>query len=239
MRGSTVVGGVAAMLFGLAGLASAALQLAQPALGFEDTDDPAVSLAYLRDHADNYVQQGLALFVLAIALTLLVFAMWDLLASRTSSLGLRTVSSFGLLAALCFFLFGVFRYSVRPLLYIDGLDQGWGESAYLVQQIAGIHGFAQASILASCGWAVGVAVMGYRARALPRWLGLLAILPATRLLSGTGPLLPPDALPDWTWIVFMLAIPGAFLWFLALGLVLLRRGLRTSPTSSAPDLAPA
>ena len=240
MRSNMAAGGVAAIVFGLAGLAATMLQIGQQSLGFEDTDDPAVNLAFLRLHLDNYLQQGLAFMVMAFALTLLVFVAWDVLAGARGSLGLRTVSTIGLAAALCLFLFGVFRYSVRPLLYIDGLDIAWGEASYLVQQVAGVHGVGQAGILAMSGWAVGVAILGARSGALPRWLSILAVAPAVRLLSGVGPLVGPDGLPDEVWIVAMLSIPGSFLWFILLGAVLLRRGLRAAnPAAPPPTIAAA
>lgn len=240
MRSSAAAGGIAAIVFGLAGLVWTALQLAQVTLGFEDTDNPAVTLAYLRGHLDNYLQQGLAMFVMALALTILVFAVWDLFAGRSSSFGLRTISTFGLVAAACFFLFGVLRYGVRPLLHIDGLNPSWGEAAYLVQQIAGVHGFAPAAIVTMCGWAVGVGVLGYRSRALPRWLALLAVIPLFRLVSILGPLLPPDALPGELWIVSLISIPGSMVWFILLGAVLLRRGLRSTAVPAVmPEIAPA
>ena len=221
MRSSAAAGALSAIVFGLAGLAWTVLELVPQSLGFEDTDSPAVSLAYLRDHHDSYVQAGLALFVMALALTIVVFAVWDVLAGRTSSLGLRTASTVGLVAAACFFLFGVLRYSVRPVLYVDSLSPAWGEAAYLVGQMAGIHGFAQGAIVTVCGWAIAVAVMGYRA--LPRWLALLAAIPALRLVTVLGPTGTLDFLPDQLWIVFMASIPGTMLWFVLLGAVLFRR----------------
>ena len=221
-------------------LAATMLQLAQQSLGFEDTDDPAVNLAFLRGHLDNYLQQGLAFMVMALALTIVVFAMWDILVAQRGGLGLRTVSTFGLAAALCLFLFGVFRYSVRPLLYIDGLNTEWGEAAYLIQQVAGVHGVGQGGILAMCGWAVGVAILGARSGVLPRWLTILSVLPAVRLLSGVGPLLGPNDLPGELWIVAILSIPGSFVWIILLGAVLLRRGLRAArPVAPAPTIAAA
>jgi hypothetical protein len=224
MRSGTAVGGIAAIVYGLAGVVWTALQLAQPGAGFDDTDSPAVSLEYLRGHLENYLQQGLVLFVMAIALLIVVLAVWDLVAPRSNSLGLRTVSAMGLAAALSYFLFGVLRYGIRPLLHIDGLDSSWGEAAYLVQQIAGVHGFAPASLLTSAGWAVGIAVLGFRSRSLPRWLLVLAILPAIRLLTAVGPLLPTDALPGEAWVLSMVAIPGTMIWFVLLGVALLRQG---------------
>jgi hypothetical protein len=233
-------GGVAAIGFGLAGLVATILQISQQTLGFEDTDDPAVNLTFLADHLDNYLQQGLAFMVMALALTIVVFATWDILAGQRGSLGLRTVSTIGLAAALCLFLFGVFRYSVRPLLYIDSLDTAWGEAAYLVQQVAGVHGVGQAGILTMCGWAVGVAILGARSGALPRWLAILAVLPAFRILSGLGPLLGPNGLPDEVWILAILSIPGSFVWFIVLGAVFVRRGLGAArPTAPAPTIAAA
>lgn len=218
MRTSAAVGALSAIVLGIAGIAFMVLQLGAQSLGFEDTDDPSVSLAYLRDHPDNYVLQGLALFVMAIALTIAVFAVSDLLAGRVGTLSVRTLTAFGLFAAASFFLFGVMRYSVQPLLYVDGLGHGWGETAYLVSQMAGIHGFAQAAIVASCGWAVGIGVVGSRAGVLPRWLAILTVIPLIRILAVLGPL---GLMPEGFWIVFMLSIPGTFLWFALLGLVLL------------------
>lgn len=238
MRSSTAAGGLAAIAFGVAGLAFTALMFGAQSLGFADTDNPAVSLAYLRDHPDNYVQLGLVLFAMSIALSIAVFSTWDVLKGRSSSLGLRLVSTVGLMAAASFFLFGTLRYGVRPLLYIDSLDPSWGETAYLVQQIAGIHGVAAAAILTMCGWAVGVAVLGYRSRALPRWLALLAVIPAFRLLTFVGPILPPELALDGLWIALMISIPGSMIWVILLGVVLLRHGLR-STSSPAPASAAA
>ena len=49
---------------------------------------------------------------------------------------------------MCFFLFGILKASVGPLLYIDELKSEWGETAYLVIQMLGTHGFGQGALLA-------------------------------------------------------------------------------------------
>jgi hypothetical protein len=214
-----------------AGVWLMALQIGAQSAGFQDTDDPAVQLAYLREHSENYIQQGLAQFALALALTILAFVVYDRLSGRVGAVTLRSLSAFGLFGAACFFLFGVMRFSVKPLLYIDGLDHGWGEAAYLVSQIAGVHGFAQAGIVASCGYAVGIGVAGFRAGALPRWLAVLTVIPAFRLAGVLGPL---GLMPDGLWIFFMLSIPGAFIWFGLLGLA-----VREQEPAPAPVLATA
>jgi hypothetical protein len=224
-------GTVSGIAVAVAGVWLMALQIGAQAAGFQDTDDPAVQLAYLREHSENYIQQGLAQFALAIALTILVFVVMDRLSGRVGAVTLRTLSAFGLFGAACFFLFGVMRLSVKPLLYIDGLDHGWGEAAYLVSQIAGVHGFAQAGIVAACGYAVGMGVAGFRAGAFPRWLPVLAVIPAFRLAGILGPL---GLMPDGLWIFFMLSIPGSFLWFGLLGVA-----LREPQPAPAPALATA
>jgi hypothetical protein len=218
----------------IAGVAFMALQLGAQSLGFEDTDNPAVQLEYLRGHSENYAQQGLAMFVIGIALTILVFAAYDRLAGQVGPVALRTLSAFGLLGAACYFLFGVMRFSVLPLLYIDGLDHDWGEMAYLVHQVAGIHGFAQAGIVSSCGFAVGIGIAGFRAGVLPRWLAVLAVVPAIRLLAIVGPF---GLLPDGFWIIFMLSIPGSFVWFALLGASLRDASAAAANAARTPALA--
>lgn len=239
MRGSGAVGALAAIGFGIAGLALTALELVPQTLGFNDTDNPAVSLVYLRDNAEVYAMAGIALFVMALALTIVVFATWDLLAGRSSSLALRTVSAMGLLAASSFFLFGVLRYGIYPMLHIDGLDADWGEATYLVVQMAGVHGFAQGALVVVCAWAVGVAALGARSGALPRWLAVLALLPAIRLMSILGPTRILEGLPGELWIVLMLAIPGTMVWFILLGVAMLLRPRKGSPAAAAVSLEPA
>ena len=170
---------------------------------------------------------------MAISLTTAVLAVWDALAPRVDALGLRTTTAFGLFAGAFFFMHGVLRLGVEPLLYIDGLDRDWGEAAYLAIQMVGLHGFAQAAVTAACLWVVGVALMGLRTRALPIALCVIALVPAFRLLGVLGPLGVLDGLPEETWFLFMVSIPGLLLWCLLLGIVLLRRGVADAEADRA------
>ena len=217
-------GAIALIIASLAGFAWTALELVQPSLGFDDTDSPGVTLKFLATHADVWVNASLVLLLLAGSLLVATFAVSDVLAQRSSRLTVRSISAAGAFAAACFFMFGVLRGSAHPLLYIESLDRAWGESAFLVIQMVGIHGFAQAAILAFCLWAVGVSSAGLRSRALPRAVCLLGVIPAIRvILLVLGPTGVVENLPDALWVVAMIAIPGTFLWSLILGLVLLRR----------------
>lgn len=224
-------GALSVAAFALAGIAWFALEIAPPALGFENTDSPAVMLPFLRQHSELSVYAGIALIVMAITLVVATLAVSDALAPRADSLAIRSTSALGILSAAFFLMHGVIHSAAEPLLFIDDLNHAWGEAAYVTVQIMGIHGFAQAGSLALCLWAVGISLIGLRTRALPLVLCLLGVIPALRLLGLLGG--PLGVLPDVLWIVFMLAIPGVMLWCLFLGLVLLRRSVASRRSEAA------
>lgn len=228
MRSTARVGAISIIVFALAGIAWSALELAPPILGFGDTDDPAVSLQFLREHSDIYVKAGIVLILMAITLTVATFAVSDVVAPRSNSLALRSTSAFGLFSAAFFFGHGALRMGSGPLLHIDSLNHDWGEAAYLAVQMVGIHGFAQAAIFTLCTWAIGISLIGLRTKTIPLVLCALGVIPAFRLLGGLlGPL---GFLPEGLWFLwplFMASIPGVMLWCLILGIVLLRRGFRS------------
>ncbi|SDK07837.1 hypothetical protein SAMN05216282_102336 [Cryobacterium psychrotolerans] len=231
-RAALRAGGMAVVIAGLGGITWFTLELLPPVLGFDDTDNPAVSLDYLRQYPQFYPLAGVVLFIMAVAFVVASFAVSDALAPRTSSITRRSLSALGLMSAAFLFMHGVLRESLGPLLYIDGMNSGWGESAYLTLQMLGTHGFAQASLLTLCVWAVGISVAGARSHALPIWLCVLGVVTGLRLVMLiTGPLLTAASidLPAFLWLGSMALIPLGMLWWLALGVVLLvksRRNLR-------------
>ena len=219
-------GALSIILFALAGIAWIALELAPPILGFADTDDPSVSLQFLREHSDIYVQAGILLILMAITLTIATFAVSDVAAPRSNSLALRSTSAFGLFSAAFFLGHGALREGAGPLLYIDSLNHDWGQTAYLAVQMVGIHGFAQAAVLALCTWAVGISLIGLRTKAIPLALCALGAFPAFHLVAALlGPL---GLLPGGLWILSMASIPGVMVWCLILGIVLLQKAWTVS-----------
>ncbi len=215
-------GGLGLVAAGAAGLLWLFLETTPPRLGFDDTDNPAVGLAFLRGHAEVYAQAGAALLVLAIGLTVAAIAMADLLAERADHVALRATTTFGLFGAAFFMAHGIGRLSVHPLLYIDSLNHGWGEAAYVALQMVGVQMLVQGGLLMLSVWSAGVALIGARTRALPRWLCALAVIPAFHILSVLGPL---GVLPDLSalWILFLISIIGTMLWLLGFGATLLWR----------------
>ena len=224
---TTALGALSIIVVGLAGIAWFWLELSPPRLGFDDTDSPAVSLRFLRAYPEIHAQAGISLILIAIALTVATFVVFDAAASRSDSLALRSLSAVGLFSAAFFFMHGVLRFSAKPMLYIDELDHDWGEAAYAAVQMVGIHGFAQAGVFALCGWVVGISLIGLRTRTIPVALCALAVVPAFRLV---GLMVAPFVeLPEVLWIVSIAAIPVVMLWCVLLGLVLVRRGLAVAP----------
>lgn len=191
------VGGIALVVFAVASIAWFALELTPPSMGFGDTDNPAVSLDFLREHGITYAYAGLALFTMAAGLLVGSLALSDRLAEPPHSLAARATGAVGLTAALFFFGHGVLRNSAGPLLHLESLDPSWGESAYLAVQMAGIHGFAQGGLVAFSAWAVLVSFLGRRTGAIPGWIALLAVMPAFRLVTSLlGPFQVLDRLED-------------------------------------------
>ncbi|TFC85281.1 hypothetical protein E3T28_06725 [Cryobacterium sinapicolor] len=228
-RAALRAGGTAAVVAGLGGITWFTLELLPPVLGFDDTDDPAASLDYLRQYPQLYPVAGVALFTMAIAFVVASFAVSDVLAPRTSSITRRSLSALGLMSATFLFMHGVLRSSVGPLLYIDGINSRWGESAYVSIQMLGTHGFAQASLLTLSVWVVGISVAGARSHALPIWICVLGVVTGLRLVMLiAGPLLTATNidLPEVIWLSSVALIPLGMLWWLGLGIVLLVKSHR-------------
>ncbi|TFC96824.1 MULTISPECIES: hypothetical protein [Cryobacterium] len=238
-RAGLRAGGMASVIAGVGGITWFTLELVPPALGFDDTDNPAVSLDYLSQYPQFYPLAGVVLFTMAIAFVVASFAVSDALAPRTSSITRRTLSALGIMSAAFLFMHGVIRASVGPLLYIDGMNSRWGESAYLTIQTLGTHGFAQASLLMLSVWTVGISVAGARSRALPVWLCIMGGVTGLRVVAlVVGPFLKAAGIdvPEILWLGSVALIPLAMLWWLGLGAVLLvksRPNRVRSPVKSA------
>jgi hypothetical protein len=216
---------IASFVAGILGLAWFVLELMPPSLGFDDTDNPATSLRYLDAHSSIYAWAGLLLMVAAASLLVAALSM-ERITRRDDGLLPHITAAVGLIAATLFFLHGVGRSSVEPLLYVAGLDQAWGESAYLALQMIGLHGFAQGGIVMFSVWIVLVAVVGYRSRAVPGWFALLAFIPGLRLLGLVAPIGLFEGVSEIGWLLSIVAIPLGFVWVAALGVVLGLRSLR-------------
>lgn len=238
MRRTTIVAGLAAIGAGVLGVTWFALYLAQPILGFEDTDDPALGVEFVRAHPEVFTATGTALILMAIVLVVAVTSVAATARQERGSWGVRSASAFGLFAALCFLVFGVMRIgAVGPLQHIASLDAAWGETAYLVVQMAGVQGVLPAGLLALGVWAAGLSLIGLRTRLIPLAVAVLGVVPAVhvlgRLVGNLG------VLPDEAWLLMVVSIPGTLAWCLLLGVGLLIRGLRMAEDGAAEGSAPS
>lgn len=231
MKHSSRIGGVSLLVAAVAFSATWALELYRGSLGFEDADNPATMIAFLRAHPDVYTWSGIAFVIMGVALVVAVLSLWELSASEPHLVALRAVGVLGLVGAAFFFAQGVLRVQAPgTLMHMAGLGRESGEAAFLAVQMAGTQGFASAGGFALDLWAVGTSVTALRRRTLPRYVAVLAVAPAAHVLLGLfGPLLDP--LPFALYLVYIAAIPGVILWCGALAVALLRL-----PSGSAEDV---
>ncbi|MEO6349958.1 MAG: hypothetical protein ABIP53_04830, partial [Candidatus Limnocylindrales bacterium] len=183
-----------------------------------------------------YINAGLALLLMAVTLSAAVLTVAEVVGARANVAALRWASAFGLVASAFFLLHAGIRIgSSGPLLHMASQRAEWGEIAYLAAQVTG-QALTIGGIVGLCLWAVGLSLIGLRTKVFPLALCALGVFPALRLVTGTmGPLgILPDS--ELLWVFSIAAIPGTMLWCFVLGLVLLRRSIRST---SQPRLDPA
>jgi hypothetical protein len=225
------VAAVATATAGVLGLTWFALFLAQPMLGYEDTDDPATGVRFVREHPQVFAQTGLVLILMALVLVVAVASVAEVQRQPGPRWPVSATSASGMFAALCLLVFGVMRIGASgPLLHVAGLREDWGEAAYLVVQMAGVQGVLPAGLLLLAVWAVAVSVIGLRQGTVPTVVCVLGVVPALHVLGRI--IGQAGGLPGWTWAVLIVSIPGTLAWCIALGVGLLVR-LRGDSRGSA------
>lgn len=146
-----------------------------------DGDNPADSLEYLRVASQFYGYSGAAFVVGGAALATGVIGTVLVVRRGKLSLPYASASTFGVVAGAFLVLNGVMRLQATgTVLHIAGYDKGWGESAYLVVQMAGTQGALSAAMIAVASWLLATAILSWRRRA--RWLAVIGILPLALLL---------------------------------------------------------
>jgi hypothetical protein len=213
--------GVALVVTALALTAASAFEFsAGDARG--DGDNPADSLRFLDQHGAAYSYSGLALLVGGVALVVSVLGMTGLIRRRRPALAADAASVFGLLGGGFLVVAGVMRLqAVGTVPHIASLDEAWGESAYLVVQIAGTQGLLSAGMLALCAWLVSTAIGWWRRRVVPPTFAAIFPLAIVFILL-TDLALPFLVLPEWVFLTYVVAITlGLPLCCLAFGVTLL------------------
>lgn len=216
---------VAPIVAGIAGLAWFWLELAPQRTGFEDTDNPAIGLAFINAHPTAWPLAGVALGIAAIALVATVLALrMRLGATRDGDsergdrdergVAVDSITVVGIMGTAALFGMAAVRMSGGPVRYVQGLDQAWGEAAYLVTQFVGIQALLTGGFVLLELWLVGVAWLGARRGVIPRVVAVLAALPALRLIGVLGPF---GIEVEGLWPLLMLAMPATFAWLVVLG----------------------
>jgi hypothetical protein len=187
-------------------------------------DDPADSVAYLRAAKEFYAYSGAALVVGGAALITGVLGVARIVRVGGISLAFTAATAFGVLAGGFLAVGGVLRLNATgTVLHISDLDADWGESAYLVVQMAGTQGLLATGMIGLAGWLVAVALLALRRRLAG--LALVGLPAAAILLFLASDVLFPalgDTTPEWAFLVYIAAATvGLPLGLLATGLVTL------------------
>ena len=178
-------------------------------------DDPAQSLVYLHEHGTAYALSGACL----------VLAALGVLAAATS-LPWRVpfTTALGTVAGGLWVLTGALRLaSPGPIGHIEEMRTEWGESAYLVVQMAGTQAGLLGGVTCLLVWIVTTSIHAWRTRALPRWLAVVGMAFLVVPLAGV---LGPAGVPvsDALWFFYVaLMVLGLPLWFVGTSVVLVRR----------------
>ena len=225
------------VIAGIAGLVWFWAELAPQSTAYPDTDNPAQGLAFITASPTAWPLAGLALGIAAVALVATMLAMRArLIAAQEEPRGrhderriaIDTITVVGLFAAAMLFGMAAVRMSGGPVRYVQGLDQAWGEAAYLVTQFVGIQALVTGGFVLLELWLVGFAWLGARRRVLPRVIAAMALLPAFRLVGVLGPF---GIEFDGGWVLVILAMPATFAWVALLGVA-----LRPSGDMTADDI---
>jgi hypothetical protein len=237
MAGGRLLDRVAPVVAGVAGLGWFWAELAPQREGFQDTDDPAISLRFLAAHPDAWTQAGVFLGIAAFALLVTVLGRRRNLVSsgardaESESIAPSVVGVLGVLAVALLLGMAIVRLGGGPLLYVRGLDEAWGESAYLVTQFVGVHLMAIGGLLLLPLWIVAYSWLAVRRGSVPAALGWLALVPLLRLIIPALGWAGIDL--DGLWPIYMVAIPAAWVWLILLGLVGSQKGTREPSLDAA------
>lgn len=220
---SRVGAGIALVVAALALVAASVAEFA-PGEIRGDGDNPGDSIVYLRAAKEFYGYSGAALLLGGSTLIAGVLGVARIVRAGGLSLAFAAATAFGVLAGGFLAVAGVLRLNATgTVLHISDLDPEWGESAYLVVQMAGTQGLLATGMLGLSGWLVAVALVAAR-RDLPA-LALVGLPAAAILLFLAADALFPalgtsDA--EWVFPVYVVAIAiGLPLGLLATGLTLL------------------
>lgn len=179
-----------------------------------DGDNPAESLVYLQEHGTAYALSGFCFLVAA----------FGLIAAATSfPARVPFTAALGSVGGGLWVFTGALRLSSPgPIGHIEEMRASWGESAYLVVQMAGTQAGLLGGAMCFIVWMTLTSALSWRRCCLPRWLAGLGLAPiAVLVLAVLGP--AGVELPDFAWFVYVAVLVVAIpLWLLGGAVAILR-----------------
>ena len=180
-----------------------------------DGDNPSQSLVYLQEHGTAYALSGACFVVAALGL---------IAAATSMPVRVPFTAAIGSVAGGLWVFTGALRLSSPgPIGHIEEMRSEWGESAYLVVQIAGTQAGLLGGTVCLIVWIVTTSAIAWRHGGLPRWLAGVGLAPVLVLL---GAVLGPAGveLPDFVWLGYVaVLVVGLPLWLLGSSVALLRQ----------------
>ncbi len=231
MKSHSKIGGGALVVFSLSSVALIVLESQRSGLGFNDADNPAVMIRFLRERLDIFTFSGIVSVVMGVSLSLAALALWEIL-SRKRSLVLQSGTLAAFAASAFFFVNGVLRIQAPgTLLHMAGMDGDWGIAGYVALQIVGTQGLASAGGFAFGLWVICVGIANFGSRVFWAGLSWLGALAAAGMLFSAffGPLLPDLDLIYPVYVVSLLLV--LVVWPLLVGIILVLKTEPAAPTS--------
>jgi hypothetical protein len=230
--------GAAAVIAGAMLGAAPLIELVGTARG--DTDNATDGLRFLDDSAYRYGLAGFALVVGGLALIVAALGFAQAVGRRTElGLGLLTVTTLAVVAGASYLFAGIIRHTSHGTIgYIEGMDRGWAESAYLSTHMIGTQALLPMASHLLAAWLVGVAVLLFRVGR--RRLAVIGVLPALLLalfvVDALVPLAEESAAGGVLWACYVLTMLVAQpLTLVVVGLVAV--GAVSDPLASTPPTA--
>lgn len=227
--------GAAAVIAGVTLGTAPLIELAGTTRG--DTDSAADGLRFLDESAHRYGLAGFALVVCGVALITAALGFAQALARRGElALGVLTVTALAVIGGASHLLAGIIRHTSHGTIgYIEEMDRGWAESAYLGTHMIGTQALLPMGNHLLAAWLVGTAVVLLRAG--HRRIALVGVLPTLLLvlfvLDALVPFSDEGALSGIVWVGYILTmLVGQPIALVALGLAAIRTG--TGPLVGAP-----
>ncbi len=221
MKNLQKMGGIAALIEAATYVVGAALMFTLLASGFAEDVEPVQKVAFFADNqAITYIWNLFSYMVAGVFLVVLVLALYERLKTGSPAM-VQSATAFGLIWAGVLIAAGmVFNIGLGTVVDLYGKDPAQAATVWLAIESV-FDGLEGANVILGGLWTLPVSWSALRTGGLPRALNYLGVV-----VGGAGLLSVVPALEMMAFALFGL---GGIVWFVWLGIVM----LRSSPRAAA------